>query len=71
VRWERASRCFIWRPRLSAGIVAEAQVTQVDRRRIEFKIDATDRGASIGTGTHERIVVDMARFIERLNQNRA
>jgi fluoroacetyl-CoA thioesterase len=52
-------------------VVAGAQVTKVDGRRIEFKIDATDGVTSIGTGTHERIVVDMARFIERLNQNSA
>jgi fluoroacetyl-CoA thioesterase len=51
-------------------VVARAQVTKVDGRRIEFKIEATDGVASIGTGTHERMVVDMVRFIERLNQNR-
>jgi len=48
-------------------VVARAQVTKVDERRIEFKIEATDGVAPIGTGAHERMVVDMARFIERLN----
>ena len=52
-------------------VVAEAQVTKVDGRRIEFKIEATDGVAPIGTGTHERIVIDMERFVERLKQNSA
>jgi fluoroacetyl-CoA thioesterase len=51
-------------------VVAAAQVTKVDGRRIEFKIEATDGVAPIGTGTHERMVIDLVRFIERLHQNR-
>jgi fluoroacetyl-CoA thioesterase len=49
-------------------IVAAAQVTKVEGRRIEFKIEATDGVAAIGTGTHERMLIDMVRFVERLNR---
>ena len=49
-------------------VVAGAQVTKVDGRRIEFKIEATEGVAPIGTGTHERMVIDMVRFVERLNR---
>jgi len=49
-------------------VVASAQVTKVDGRRIEFKIEATDGVAPIGSGTHERMIIDMRRFLERLNQ---
>ena len=52
-------------------IVAGAQVTKVDGRRIEFKIEATEGVAPIGTGTHERMVIDMVRSVERLKQNSA
>jgi fluoroacetyl-CoA thioesterase len=52
-------------------VVAKAQVTKVEGRRIEFKIEATDGVAPIGTGTHERMVIDMVRFVERLNRNPA
>jgi fluoroacetyl-CoA thioesterase len=52
-------------------VVAKAQVTRVEGRRIEFKIEATDGVAPIGTGTHERMVIDMVRFVERLNRNPA
>ena len=48
-------------------VVARAEVTKVDGRRIEFRIEATDGVAAIGKGTHERLVITMARFIERLN----
>src|SRR4029079_5465640 len=35
-------------------IVAQAEVTKVDGRRIEFKVSARDDTEEIGTGTHER-----------------
>jgi fluoroacetyl-CoA thioesterase len=50
-------------------ITAEAQVTKVDGRRVEFKIEAKDGVEAIGTGTHERMVIDTARFIERLKKS--
>jgi len=47
-------------------IVAQAEVTKVDGRRIEFKVSARDDTEEIGTGTHERMVVDLARLSARL-----
>jgi predicted thioesterase len=52
-------------------VVARARVTKVDGRHIEFKIEATDDVTPIGSGTHERMVIDMKRFVERLNQKPA
>jgi fluoroacetyl-CoA thioesterase len=49
-------------------VVANAQVTKVDGRRVDFTIEATDGVAAIGRGTHERMVIDIVRFIERLNE---
>ena len=57
--------------RPAGEVVAGAQSTKVDGRRIEFKIEATDGVAPIGSGTHERMVIDMVRFVERLKQNSA
>ena len=45
---------------------AEAEVTQVDGRRVEFKVSARDETEEIGRGTHQRMVVDIARVNERL-----
>jgi fluoroacetyl-CoA thioesterase len=47
-------------------VIAEAQVTKVDGRRIEFKVSARDETEEIGSGTHERMVVDLARLGARL-----
>lgn len=48
-------------------ITAEAVVTKVDGRRIEFDVTARDETEEIGKGTHERMVVDMARLDKRLD----
>jgi fluoroacetyl-CoA thioesterase len=47
-------------------VIAEAEVTRVDGRRIEFSVRATDAGEEIGTGTHERMVIDRAKLAARL-----
>src|SRR5271169_322812 len=44
----------------------EAKVTNVDGRRIEFSIRATDGTEEIGIGTHERMVIQLARLSERM-----
>ena len=47
-------------------VTAEAVVTKVDGRRIEFDVSARDEVEDIGKGTHERMVVDIARLERRL-----
>jgi fluoroacetyl-CoA thioesterase len=47
-------------------ITAEAEVTEVDGRRVAFKVSARDDTELIGEGTHERMVVDLARLDKRL-----
>ena len=47
-------------------VTAEAVVTKVDGRRVEFDVSAHDEKEEIGNGTHERMVVDMARLDQRL-----
>ena len=41
---------------------AEAEVTHVQGRRIEFTVRAKDDEHEIGVGTHDRTVIDMTRF---------
>jgi fluoroacetyl-CoA thioesterase len=45
---------------------AEAEVTRVEGKRIEFKVSASDEIEEIGSGTHQRIVIDLRAFNERL-----
>jgi len=47
-------------------VTATAEVTKVDGRRIEFNVSAHDDVEEIGHGTHERMVVDLARLERRL-----
>ena len=47
-------------------VTATAEVTKVDGRRIEFNVSARDEIEEIGTGTHERMLVDIARLDKRL-----
>ena len=48
-------------------VTATATVTKVDGRRIEFDVSASDENEEIGAGTHERMLVDMARLSKRLD----
>ena len=45
---------------------AEAEVVNVEGKRIEFKVSARDETEEIGRGTHARMVIDLASFNERL-----
>jgi len=47
-------------------VTAQAEVTKVDGRRIEFNVSARDETEEIGVGTHERMVVDLARLGAKL-----
>jgi len=47
-------------------VTGEAEVTNIDRRRIEFTIRATDGTEVIGMGTHERVIIDLAKFSQQL-----
>jgi fluoroacetyl-CoA thioesterase len=47
-------------------VIGEAEVTEVDGRRIEFAVRVFDGPEQIGAGTHQRTLIELARFNERL-----
>jgi fluoroacetyl-CoA thioesterase len=47
-------------------VTGEAEVTKTDGRRIEFTIRATEGAEVIGLGTHERVIIDIAKFSQQL-----
>ena len=51
---------------LGRHVTGEAKVTKVDGRRIEFSVRAADGEEEIGSGTHERVVINLARLDERM-----
>ena len=48
-------------------VVAEAELIRIDGRSLTFKVSARDEQDLIGEGTHERVVVTVARFEERIS----
>ena len=50
---------------LGAHIRIESELIEVDRRRLVFTVKAFDDEGLIGEGTHERFIIDNAKFMER------
>ncbi len=46
---------------------AEAELIEIDGRKLTFKVSARDECDIISTGTHERFIVKSDRFTERTN----
>jgi fluoroacetyl-CoA thioesterase len=49
-------------------VVASAVVTRVEGRTVFFKVEARDQKDLIGHGTHERVVVNVAKFDARVQK---
>ena len=47
-------------------IRAEAEVIETEGKRIVFKVSASDETEEIGSGTHQRTVIDLQSFNQRL-----
>jgi fluoroacetyl-CoA thioesterase len=46
-------------------VLAHAEVTKVEGRKLTFRVWADDQVERIGEGTHERIIVNVERFDKR------
>jgi predicted thioesterase len=49
-------------------VTASAEVTGVDGRTITFRVEARDERELIGDGIHQRVVVNVGRFDERVQR---
>jgi predicted thioesterase len=47
---------------------ATAEVTKIDGRNIEFRVEAFDDKERIGDGLHARVVVNVERFDKRIQK---
>ena len=47
---------------------ATAEVTKVDGRTVEFRVEAHDEKERVGDGTHTRVVVNVERFDKRVQK---
>src|SRR6266704_3203112 len=48
------------------NVRAEAEIIRVEGKRIEFKVSASDETEEIGNGLHQRVVINLRSFNERL-----
>jgi fluoroacetyl-CoA thioesterase len=49
-------------------VEATAELTGIDGRTLSFKVEARDDKEPIGGGSHQRVVVNVARFDERVQR---
>ena len=54
--WHRAA------VRIGETVICEAELIEMERRRLLFKVRVRFGEKTIGEGTHERFVIDMSRF---------
>ena len=52
------------------GVIAKAELLEVDGRRLRFKVEAWDDVEKIAEGTHLRAIINSARFNERLKEKK-
>jgi fluoroacetyl-CoA thioesterase len=49
-------------------VTARVEVTSVEGRRVRFRVEARDERELIGDGEHERVVVNVAKFDQRVQR---
>jgi predicted thioesterase len=47
-------------------LAATAELVRIDGRTLEFRVEARDERERVGDGTHSRVIVNVARFDERV-----
>jgi fluoroacetyl-CoA thioesterase len=47
-------------------VTATAEITEIEGRKIVFKVEAFDGKDKIGTGTHERFIIDLEKFMSKV-----
>ncbi|MGZ3630457.1 MAG: thioesterase family protein [Ktedonobacteraceae bacterium] len=52
---------------LGQQIRATAELIEIDGRRLVFNVEAYDESRKIGEGQHERFIVNLERFIQRID----
>jgi predicted thioesterase len=55
---------------IGAVVTFTAEVVAVDGRRIQFRVEAWDETERIGEGTHERAIINVAKFATRLAEKK-
>lgn len=52
-------------------VSAEVELVEIDGKTLLFKVSCRDEAGLIGEGTHRRAIIDVARFMQRLQEKSA
>jgi predicted thioesterase len=55
---------------IGMSVTFTAEVIRVDGRRVEFRVEAHDEKEKVGEGTHERAIINIAKFATRLAEKK-
>lgn len=50
---------------LGMEVTAKSELTEIDGKRLIFKVEAYDAKEKIGEGTHERFVINIEKFMKK------
>lgn len=53
---------------LGMKVTCESVLTRIDGRKLIFEVEAWDERGKIGSGVHERFIIDNNKFQEKANQ---
>jgi predicted thioesterase len=51
---------------LGMTVTARAELLEVDGKRLLFKVTAVDEAGPVGEGRHERFIIDLGKFFDRV-----
>ena len=66
MRVRRPARVFMGLVLATIATALHGEVTAVDGRRITYRVWAEDEDEKVAEGTHERYVINVGRFSERV-----
>jgi fluoroacetyl-CoA thioesterase len=55
---------------MGMAVTFSCEVTGVAERRVQFRVEAWDEKEKIGEGTHERAIINVAKFATRLAEKK-
>ena len=53
---------------LGCSVRVRSEITEVDGLKVTFKVQAWDESEPVGEGQHQRMVIDQARFLRRVEE---
>jgi len=55
---------------MGTTVTFRAEITGVNERRVQFRVEAWDEKEMVGDGTHERTIINVAKFATRMAEKK-